>query len=71
MRRIIYDRTKEEKEGQVPCFVCGHHVQWKEATLEHIIPKHQGGTDVEYNLAISHSKCNNLKGSVVTLGGES
>lgn len=61
MRRITYDRISAENGGQVPCFVCGHHVEWKISTLEHILAKDNGGTNAESNLAISHCKCNNLK----------
>jgi len=33
------------------------------ATLEHILPRHHGGTDTLGNLAIACRSCNNLKGS--------
>lgn len=33
------------------------------ATLEHILPRHHGGTDALDNLAIACKSCNNLKGS--------
>lgn len=32
------------------------------ATLEHIIPKHHGGTDDADNLAVACARCNQLKG---------
>ncbi|MEM1032040.1 MAG: HNH endonuclease [Myxococcota bacterium] len=33
------------------------------ATLEHILPRHHGGTDDLHNLAVACKSCNNLKGS--------
>jgi len=63
MRRITYDRIKATNSGHVLCYVCGIHVEWKLATLEHILPRDRGGTNAESNLAISHCKCNNLKGN--------
>lgn len=49
----------------VPCFVCKKHVKRAEATLEHIWPKALGGTNSGKNLAISHERCNTLKGHKV------
>lgn len=61
LRRIVYDNIRDANGGQVACFVCGVHVEWRIATLEHVIPRDRGGTDEESNLSISHCKCNNLK----------
>ena len=65
LRRIVYDNMRDENDGHVGCYVCGHHVEWRIATLEHVIPKDKGGTDEESNLSISHVKCNNLKGNLI------
>jgi 5-methylcytosine-specific restriction endonuclease McrA len=32
------------------------------ATLEHIVPKHHGGTDAPENLAVACARCNQGKG---------
>jgi 5-methylcytosine-specific restriction endonuclease McrA len=33
------------------------------ATVEHIVPRHHGGTDEPDNLALACARCNALKGS--------
>ena len=37
------------------------------ATLEHIVPKHHGGTDALDNLAIACSRCNGQKGRKIDI----
>lgn len=59
-RETIY-RMLKKKHGCVPCFVCETHVDPEHATLEHIIPLADGGTDAMDNLAISHRDCNKLR----------
>lgn len=60
-RETIY-RMLKKKHGCAPCFVCETHVEPEHATLEHIIPLADGGTDAMDNLSISHSDCNKLRG---------
>jgi len=55
--------SAKQNNGSVPCFVCGKHVKIEDATLEHIKPQSKGGTDEMNNLAISHFRCNQKKGS--------
>jgi 5-methylcytosine-specific restriction endonuclease McrA len=38
--------------------VCGQHVAPEAATLEHILPRSEGGNSHADNLAISHALCN-------------
>jgi 5-methylcytosine-specific restriction endonuclease McrA len=52
-----------EELGYVPCYVCGNHVQERQATLEHVIPRSKGGLLLRDNLSISHPKCNTRRGS--------
>jgi len=33
-----------------------------DSSVEHIIPKSDGGTNERYNLALSHQKCNGERG---------
>lgn len=61
-RKKVYSKIYLEK-GRVPCFVCGNHVKWLEATLEHIVPISLNGTDDDDNLSISHFDCNVRKGN--------
>jgi 5-methylcytosine-specific restriction endonuclease McrA len=64
-RETIYKYISKKNNGNVPCFVCGKHVKEKNATLEHVIPLSNGGTDDIDNLSISHYQCNNARGSDV------
>ncbi|ARB11536.1 HNH endonuclease [Pectobacterium phage vB_PatM_CB7] len=52
------------KHNGVNCYVCGQAITKESfATLEHIIPVSKGGTDNMDNLALSHQKCNQLRGN--------
>ena|ERR1700675_962602 len=57
-RETIYRMLEKRNMGKVPCFVCGQHVERKDATLEHILERRNGGTDKMENLSISHKYCN-------------
>lgn len=57
-REKIYRTVARQLHGQVPCWVCGHHVDHADATLEHIRPLSDGGSSHLENLAISHALCN-------------
>lgn len=48
------------------CFLCGQKIPFsdlKKADIDHIIPKSDGGSDDEDNLAIVHEECNAFKRS--------
>jgi 5-methylcytosine-specific restriction endonuclease McrA len=64
-RRLLYATLRLKHAGIVPCFVCGEHVEVKDATLEHVMPLSKGGKDTMSNYAISHSQCNNEKGDMI------
>ncbi len=58
LRLKIYKTVARQLHGQVPCWVCGQHVPPEAATLEHILPRSEGGSSHQENLAISHASCN-------------
>ena len=60
-RDKMYKTVARQLHGVVPCWVCGEHVPHKDATLEHIKPRSEGGSSHAENLAISHDRCNNLR----------
>jgi 5-methylcytosine-specific restriction endonuclease McrA len=60
-RDKIYKTVARQLHGQVPCWVCGEHVERMDATLEHIQPLSEGGSSHAENLAISHDACNNRR----------
>ena len=57
-RDKIYKTVARQLHGQVPCWVCGQHVEPVDASLEHMQPLSQGGSSHLDNLAISHARCN-------------
>jgi 5-methylcytosine-specific restriction endonuclease McrA len=44
------------------CGICGEPVGYKEANLDHIVPKSKGGSNQITNLRISHFHCNSRRG---------
>ena len=60
-RLKIYNTVARQLHGQVPCWVCGMHVEAADATLEHIQPLSAGGNSHIENLAISHAQCNHQR----------
>jgi 5-methylcytosine-specific restriction endonuclease McrA len=60
-RLKIYRTVARQLHGSVPCWVCGEHVPFEEATLEHIQPLGEGGSSHAENLAISHARCNHQR----------
>ncbi len=64
IRQKIYNTVARQLHGQVPCWVCGQHVDIIDATLEHIQPLSDGGNSHQANLAISHALCNQQRHAV-------
>ncbi len=60
-RDKIYKTVARQLHGVVPCWICGEHVPYSAATLEHIKPRCEGGNSHAENLAISHELCNNRR----------
>lgn len=58
-------RLKMWKENPY-CFVCDEEIKcFNQASIEHIIPKSEGGSNKPYNLAVSHKKCNSIKSNIM------
>lgn len=61
-RETLYKMIQKRCDGRVPCYVCGENITSENyATLEHILPLGNGGTDNMDNLWLSHAKCNNKR----------
>jgi len=57
-RPEIYRRDNKK------CHVCHCKIKSiQEMTLDHLVPSSRGGPDVEWNVAASHAKCNNIRGN--------
>lgn len=57
-RQQIYDLSGGE------CFYCGRVIAFKEATIDHIVPKSKGGSWRLENLVLACRKCNRIKGQI-------
>lgn len=66
-RETTYRMLAKRHAGLVPCYVCAEHVPLAFASLEHIVPLSRGGTDEMSNLAISHYRCNQLRGNALPI----
>lgn len=45
------------------CSYCGTQLLLETATIDHVIPKHLGGTDDDENLTLACERCNRGKGN--------
>lgn len=58
IRSLLY------KAGIKHCFCCGEEIKTLScATIEHILPRSLGGGNQIYNLSLSHSDCNRIRGN--------
>lgn len=46
------------------CSYCGEPLTEETATMDHVIPRHLGGTDDVDNLTLACEKCNRGKGNI-------
>ncbi len=56
-RKRIYARD------QGVCYLCDRWVDWDDFELDHVTPISRGGSNAATNLAVSHHRCNQLKGA--------
>lgn len=55
------DRKARWSENPI-CYLCGEHIDFEDLHLDHMISRHDGGSDSASNLAPTHSVCNLKKG---------
>lgn len=60
----------EQQDGRI-CHLCGHSISSRakkgsplRITLDHVIPKSQGGPDILENLKLAHRVCNERRGNM-------
>lgn len=58
-KRLIYDNA------QGRCALCGRMIEFREMSLDHIVPLSQGGKDVMDNLQCTCCSCNQFKQSIL------
>ena len=61
--RLKLSRRNLFKRDSCSCQYCGVQLQTSDATIDHIIPKAQGGKTTWKNCVIACVKCNNNKGN--------
>lgn len=54
-----------KRDGSVCALCLQSFASMKEITLDHIIPRSQGGNDLIENLQLAHLHCNQDKGSMM------
>lgn len=52
-----------ERDGN-RCYLCGEYVNRRVATVDHIRPYARGGSNIPANWALTHHRCNQLKGDL-------
>lgn len=68
LKALIYKLDKGK------CHICGRKVSYKEAVLDHIVPKAVSGrgsvetSDEYWNLALAHRRCNLKRSNAKTPG---
>lgn len=62
IRRVKLNRRNIYSRDQSRCQYCGRHFSTKELTLDHIVPRVQGGDNGWTNLVCACVKCNARKG---------
>lgn len=62
IRKDLTKEIKEQVKSAEFCFYCGKRTNPKNATIDHVVPVNQGGTNDLYNLVCACSDCNTIKG---------
>jgi len=57
MRIALYERQRHK------CAYCGRYMEFKESTLDHVVPKSKGGRLTRDNRVVACAKCNTRKGN--------
>lgn len=64
MRILQRDLREKLLEAQDhTCVLCGHLMTRADASFEHLTPRSLGGVSHGNNIALSHKRCNNRRGS--------
>ena len=64
-RTALEDRLHDQQSGE--CFICNQAIDrtlhQNQIHVDHIDPLTEGGADDEHNFALTHSRCNLIKGA--------
>jgi hypothetical protein len=64
--RLQYYRVLVETNHTVICGICEERIiNVDEVTIDHILPKSLGGSNINKNLQAAHSDCNMLRGNML------
>ena len=78
LRRAIKNGVEAERFTRIEiwerdrgiCHICGKYCDPNEWHLDHLIPLSRGGSHTRENVAVSHPRCNRIKGNRLGLEGE-
>lgn len=59
IKRRLFDGAKK-----MECFYCRTNMKFEDATIDHKVPRCEGGKTIPDNSVIACKKCNNKKGSM-------
>jgi len=62
-RRKLTEQRRQLFAQYPYCTYCRCQLQWKESTIDHVVPLSKGGTNDLENLALACHPCNSLKGN--------
>ena len=64
-KKVVLREFKETLYGTQKghCNLCGVHFEYRNLTIDHIVPKSKGGQDLETNLQLLCQACNSSKGA--------
>lgn len=60
--QAVYEENIK-KYGTLTCYLCNKAIEFRQDSLDHIVPLSKGGTNNRDNLAIAHRGCNSRKGN--------
>jgi 5-methylcytosine-specific restriction endonuclease McrA len=63
-RKKVALRTKLVARDGLYCFYCNEKMPHNDITIEHIVPRSEGGTNDLENTVLAHSYCNNRAGTL-------
>ncbi len=62
-QRVPFSRRNLHRRDGNCCQYCGRHVRADEMTVDHVVPRSQGGKNSWENCVIACRRCNSVKGS--------
>lgn len=65
--KMYRKRAKLLQKNYYNCYWCDYIFTKKEITLDHLLPRYYGGSELDHNLVTSCEKCNKKRGEITVL----